>query len=241
MISKLTFGLFSKEDSKNFMRLMKYVSPFKWRIGFALLAIMGVAFTESYLAAFIAPLVNQGFAPLANPVLQDPESMVAILTNWKDQFMYLIWGTPDKVWVVPIFFMSLVILRGVCRFASSYLLSWVSVVAISHLRRDMFQKNAFIVIKIPPRQSIWYGVDEHRANGRKCHQQCQQCVHHTHARYDDCVGFGGRVAVFKLAVELGGFVDVSCVVHVVALLSQSFEKNHCQRTVEHRLAQQHGE
>ena len=68
MIEKLAFGLFSKEDSHSFMRLMDYVRPYKSRIIFALLAIVGVAATESYLAAFIAPLVNFGFAaPRAAP------------------------------------------------------------------------------------------------------------------------------------------------------------------------------
>ena len=40
MIEKLTFGLFSKEDSHNFMRLMEYVRPYKSRIIFALIAIV---------------------------------------------------------------------------------------------------------------------------------------------------------------------------------------------------------
>ncbi len=141
MINKLTFGLFTEQDTQSFMRLMAYVKPFKIRIFFALLAIIGVAFTESYLAAFIAPLVNQGFAPPSTPpVLTDATDFMGMVKNWKDQFTYFIWGTPDKVWIVPIFFMCLIVLRGVCRFASTYLLSWVSVVAISHLRRDMFNK-----------------------------------------------------------------------------------------------------
>ncbi|SSY71079.1 lipid A export permease/ATP-binding protein MsbA [Alysiella crassa] len=141
MISKLTFGLFSEADARNFMRLMAYVQPFKGRIILALIAIMGVAFTESYLAAFIAPLVNQGFAaPTTSPVLGEATGLIGTLKNWKDQFTYLIWGTADKVWIVPLFFIFLVVLRGVCRFASTYLLSWVSVVAISHVRRDMFNK-----------------------------------------------------------------------------------------------------
>lgn len=141
MINKLTFGLFSQQDTQSFMRLMTYVKPFKGRITIALLAIVGVAFTESYLAAFIAPLVNQGFAaPTAPPVLTHATDLIGVLQNWKDQFTYLIWGTADKVWIVPIFFIFLIVLRGVCRFASTYLLSWVSVVAISHLRRDMFHK-----------------------------------------------------------------------------------------------------
>ena len=55
MIEKLTFGLFTQEDSRSFMRLMAYIRPYKVRIIFALIAILGVAATESYLAAFIAP------------------------------------------------------------------------------------------------------------------------------------------------------------------------------------------
>ncbi|ULJ69932.1 lipid A export permease/ATP-binding protein MsbA [Wielerella bovis] len=141
MISKLTFGLFSEKDAHNFMRLMSYVKPFKGRIFLALLAIIGVAFTESYLAAFIAPLVNQGFAPPAEiPATQEVTGIINTLNNWKNQFNHMIWGTENKVWIVPIFFLSLITIRGVCRFASSYLLSWVSVVAISHVRRDMFNK-----------------------------------------------------------------------------------------------------
>ena len=141
MIEKLTFGLFTQEDSRSFMRLMAYIRPYKTRIIFALIAIFGVAATESYLAAFIAPLVNQGFAPpSAPPELNTAGGIIATLQNWKDQFTYLIWGTPNKVWVVPVFFIFLVIIRGISRFVSTYLLTWVSVMAISHLRRDMFAK-----------------------------------------------------------------------------------------------------
>ena len=105
MIEKLTFGLFTQEDSRSFMRLMAYIRPYKTRIIFALIAIFGVAATESYLAAFIAPLVNQGFAPpSAPPELNTAGGIIATLQNWKDQFTYLIWGTPNKVWVVPVFF-----------------------------------------------------------------------------------------------------------------------------------------
>ena len=141
MIEKLTFGLFSKKDSQSFMRLMSYIRPYKARIIAALLAIMGVAVIESYLAAFIAPLVNQGFAaPTAPPELNTAADIVGTLKNWKAQFTYLIWGTPKKIWVVPVFFITLVMIRGMCRYASSYLLTWVSVMAVSRVRRDMFAK-----------------------------------------------------------------------------------------------------
>ena len=141
MIEKFTFGLFTKEDTRSVVRLLAYVRPYKARIIWALVAIFGVAATESYLAAFIAPLVNQGFAPPSTPPeLSTATGIIDTVKNWKDQFTYLIWGTPEKVWVVPVFFIALIIIRGICRFTSTYLMTWVSVMAISHVRRDMFNK-----------------------------------------------------------------------------------------------------
>lgn len=97
MIEKFTFGLFTKEDTRSFMRLLAYVRPYKARIIWALVAIFGVAATESYLAAFIAPLVNQGFAPPSTPPeLSTATGIIDTVKNWKDQFTYLIWGTPEK-------------------------------------------------------------------------------------------------------------------------------------------------
>lgn len=140
MIEKLTFGLFTKADTHNFMRLLTYVKPYKARIIWALLAIVGVAATESYLAAFIAPLVNQGFAaPSSPPELNTASSIMATVQNWKDQFNHMIWGTENKVWTVPLFLIAIVLVRGICRFASTYLMTWVSVMAVSHIRRDMFK------------------------------------------------------------------------------------------------------
>ena len=148
MIEKLTFGLFSKEDSHNFMRLMEYVRPYKSRILFALAAIVGVAATESYLAAFIAPLVNFGFAsPRPAPSYEGAQSVLNTMLHLKERINYMIWGTENKVWAVPIFFIALVVIRGVCRYISSYLLSWVATVALSHLRRDMFNKMLFLPSK----------------------------------------------------------------------------------------------
>ena len=148
MIEKLTFGLFSKEDSHHFMRLMGYVRPYKARIIFALFAIVGVAATESYLAAFIAPLVNFGFAaPKAAPSYEGVQGALNTVIHLKERINHMIWGTENKVWAVPLFFMFLVVVRGVCRYISSYLLSWVGAVALSHLRSDMFNKMLFLPSK----------------------------------------------------------------------------------------------
>ena len=141
MIEKLTFGLFKQEDARNFMRLTAYIRPYKIRIVAALIAILGVAATESYLAAFIAPLVNQGFAaPAAPPELSAASGILSTLQNWREQFTYMIWGTENKIWTVPLFLITLVIIRGICRFVSTYFMTWVSVMAISCIRKDMFAK-----------------------------------------------------------------------------------------------------
>ncbi|QPT37938.1 lipid A export permease/ATP-binding protein MsbA [Neisseria cinerea] len=141
MIEKLTFGLFKQEDARSFMRLTAYIRPYKSRIVAALIAIFGVAATESYLAAFIAPLVNQGFAaPAAPPELSAASGILTTLQNWREQFTYMIWGTENKIWTVPLFLITLVIIRGICRFVSTYFMTWVSVMAISRIRKDMFAK-----------------------------------------------------------------------------------------------------
>lgn len=141
MISKLTFGLFKKTDTQSFLRLMVYIKPYKMRLMAALLAIFGVALTESYLAAFIAPLINQGFEPPKHtPPMLLENHFFAQLVYLKQHFNYLIWGTPNKVFIVPLFFMTLVVFRGICRFVSTYLTSWVALMAIGNLRQDMFDK-----------------------------------------------------------------------------------------------------
>lgn len=154
MIHKLTFGIFSKQDVNSFSRLLIYIKPYKLRIIFAIIAIIGVALTESYLAAFIAPLVNEGFAIPHNtaPILTEND-IIARLHFYKELFYYTIWGTNNKIWIVPVFFMSLVIVRGICRFVSSYLLTWVSVMAISQLRQDMFNKMLLLPAKQYEKQS----------------------------------------------------------------------------------------
>ena len=55
MTEQTNFSLFNKKDTRNFMRLLKYLTPYKIRIVWALLAIMVVAVTESYLAAATLP------------------------------------------------------------------------------------------------------------------------------------------------------------------------------------------
>lgn len=141
MIDKLSFGLFKPAETQSFVRLLVYIKPYKTRLVVALLAIFGVALTESYLAAFIAPLINHGFeAPKQIAPIALNDDFVSQLVYYKERFYYLIWGTPNKIIIVPLFFMALVLIRGVCRFVSAYLTSWVAVMAIGKLRQDMFDK-----------------------------------------------------------------------------------------------------
>lgn len=52
----------------------------------------------------------------------------------------MVWGTENKIWTVPLFLIILVVIRGICRFTSTYLMTWVSVMTISKIRKDMFAK-----------------------------------------------------------------------------------------------------
>ena len=148
MISKLFFGVFKEQDTKNFMRLMTYIKRYKVRIFIALLATAGVAFTESYLAAFISPLINQGFsASSLNPPQLNGEGLVDQLSYLRALMTYWIWGSSSKVWMVPVFLVTLVMFRGFCRYFSSYLLSWVGAVVLKELRAVMFQKMLLLPSK----------------------------------------------------------------------------------------------
>ena len=148
MMSKIFFGVFKEQDTKNFMRLMTYIKRYKVRIFIALLATAGVAFTESYLAAFIAPLINQGFsASSLNPPQMNGTDFIDKVSYIRSVMTYWIWGTPSKVWMVPLFLVGLVMFRGFCRYFSSYLLSWVGAVVLKELRAVMFQKMLLLPSK----------------------------------------------------------------------------------------------
>ncbi|MFH6973251.1 lipid A export permease/ATP-binding protein MsbA [Neisseria sp. 23W00296] len=148
-MTEKSFSLFNKQDTQNLRRLLGYMLPYKMRIFWAFLAIVVVAGTESYLAAFIAPLVNQGFvAPEAAPAAGEAGHWYAALADLKNRLNHFIWGSEYKVWAVPAFLIFLVTLRGLGRFVSDYLLSWVGVEAIAHLRRDMFAKMLKLSSKV---------------------------------------------------------------------------------------------
>lgn len=148
MLNQLFLGVFKEQDTKNFMRLMTYIKRYKVRILIALLATAGVAFTESYLAAFISPLINQGFsATQLSPPKMDGVSFVDKVSHLRALVTYWIWGSASKVWMVPLFLVGLVMFRGFCRYFSSYLLSWVGAVVLKELRAVMFQKMLLLPSK----------------------------------------------------------------------------------------------
>ena len=148
MLNKLFFGIFKEQDTRNFMRLMIYIKRYKVRIMIALIATAGVAFTESYLAAFISPLINQGFsATQLNPPQMNGTDFIDKISYIRSMMTYWIWGTSSKVWMVPAFLVCLVMFRGFCRYFSSYLLSWVGAVVLKELREVMFQKMLLLPSK----------------------------------------------------------------------------------------------
>lgn len=140
MFKKLLARWIKIDDTHNFMRLMKYATVYKGRIFISLLATMVVAMTESYLAAFISPLINKGFSNVdsAPPIMG--QGFAAALNYYRQLSTYWIWGTSNRVWLVPAFLVFLMVVRGFGRYVSAYELSWVGATALQKIRAVMFNK-----------------------------------------------------------------------------------------------------
>ena len=146
MLKKLNFLKEGRQESRSFLRLMTRVRPYKMRIVLALLATIVVAGVESYLAAFISPLVNMAFLPAEPPsfIGGDSSNILQTLLQFKDKLNYFVWGSEYKVWAVPVFFLILVVIRGGARYVSAYFLSWVSANVLYSVRSDMFKKMLYL-------------------------------------------------------------------------------------------------
>lgn len=132
-LKKWSLGFLNKQDNDSFARLLQYILQYKSRLFYTLLAIVGVAATESMLALFMQPLIDVGFTK-ASSVLNSPT------TGAFTHLSQSIWSTSRKVWLVPIILVVIFFIRGVCRFVSSYHLSWISAQVLNKMRGQMFNK-----------------------------------------------------------------------------------------------------
>jgi ATP-binding cassette, subfamily B, bacterial MsbA len=95
-----------------YLRLLRYVVPY-WRVfALAILAIVIMAITDPVLAALIQPLLDGGF------VEKDPTMMK----------------------LMPIFLVTLILIKGVAMLASTVGMTWVASRLVMDLRAAMFHK-----------------------------------------------------------------------------------------------------
>jgi subfamily B ATP-binding cassette protein MsbA len=93
-----------------YLRLLRYVVPYRKQFGGGTLALVVLAATEPAIPALLKPLLDGTF------VHRDPD--------------YLFW--------IPMLFIALALVRGVMNFASTIAVAWVSGKVIEDLRKAMF-------------------------------------------------------------------------------------------------------
>jgi len=84
-----------------------------WKVVALATLLLGVAAaTQPTLAVLMKPLLDDGFSG----------------------------GKPSYIWSIPLALVGLMLLRGLCSFASAYLLAWVANNMLLGIRRDMFER-----------------------------------------------------------------------------------------------------
>ncbi|MGB3422911.1 MAG: lipid A export permease/ATP-binding protein MsbA [Castellaniella sp.] len=84
-----------------------------WKVGLLALVLLSIASaTQPLLAVIMKPLLDEGFTG----------------------------AQPDYIWSIPLAVVGLMLLRGVCTFGGTYLMSWVANNMLLSLRRDMFDR-----------------------------------------------------------------------------------------------------
>jgi subfamily B ATP-binding cassette protein MsbA len=93
-------------------RLMLLLLPFRNRLALAFLGMMVTAATEPMFPAVMKTLTDKGF--VANPTL--------------------------PVWLIPLAFIAMFLLRGVSTYLTTYMMNWVATHLLNDLRRQMFAR-----------------------------------------------------------------------------------------------------
>ncbi|MCD6025592.1 MAG: msbA [Solimicrobium sp.] len=101
-----------------FLRLLNAVKPYRTRIGFALLGMIGAAMTEPVFPYILKILIDNGFS--------EEKSF--------------------SIWMVPLAIVGIFFLRGICTFCTQYYMAWVANKLMSDMREDMFKRTLDIPI-----------------------------------------------------------------------------------------------
>ncbi|MBC3869090.1 lipid A export permease/ATP-binding protein MsbA [Undibacterium oligocarboniphilum] len=106
-------SLINKETIAVFRRLWGAVQPYRSRIWWALLTMLGTASTEVMFPKALGYILDHGFKGDASHL---------------------------ALWKVPVAVIGIFLLRGICTFSTSYLMSWVSTRLLNELRAKIFDR-----------------------------------------------------------------------------------------------------
>ncbi|MFZ6657107.1 lipid A export permease/ATP-binding protein MsbA [Undibacterium sp. TJN19] len=106
-------SLINKETIDVFRRLWASITPYRSRVWWALLTMLGTASTEVMFPKVLRYILDHGFHGNAKNL---------------------------ALWMVPTAIIGIFLLRGICTFTTSYLMTWISTRLLNQLRAGVFDR-----------------------------------------------------------------------------------------------------
>jgi subfamily B ATP-binding cassette protein MsbA len=131
-----------------YIRLLKYVIPYRKAFVFSLLGTVAFAATEPAMPALMKPLLDETFVA----------------------------KSPDSLTRLPLLLMLLFIVRGIASFISGYGMKWVATRVVMDLRREMFNKLQTLPIHYFDNHSSGNIISKHTFNAARVTAAATQVV-----------------------------------------------------------------
>jgi subfamily B ATP-binding cassette protein MsbA len=106
-------SLINKETIDVFRRLWQSIAPYRARVWWALLTMLGTASTEVMFPKVLGYILDHGFNADAKKL---------------------------ALWMVPTAIIAIFLFRGICTFTTSYLMTWISTRLLNQLRAKVFDR-----------------------------------------------------------------------------------------------------
>ncbi len=106
-------SLINKETVDVFRRLWLAITPYRSRVWWALLTMLGTASTEVMFPKVLGYILDHGFNADAKKL---------------------------ALWMVPTAIIAIFLFRGICTFTTSYLMTWISTKLLNELRARVFDR-----------------------------------------------------------------------------------------------------
>ena len=101
-----------KENKKKlFVKLFRYVTPYKLAITISLLAMLAIAIFEPMVPALLTPLIDEN-----------------LVTN-----------NYDNAWKIPSLLILVFVVKGLAEYIANVSSQWIANKAISEIRQDVFK------------------------------------------------------------------------------------------------------